>query len=79
MNKEYHKALFSSNMFKPPVGSMTYGSRIRPIAVTPRRMFSSNPEDETSRGRFFDFLRGKSSKKEPEKEIEKDEKQEKPE
>ena len=37
---------------------------IRPIAVTPRRHFSVDPKENTSRGRFFDFLKNTLTKTE---------------
>ena len=36
------------------------------MAVAPRRLFSVDPKEGRSQGRFFDFLRGSSAKEEVE-------------
>lgn len=63
MKKEYHQALFATRM---KTSSQLPIAPIRPMAVTPRRLFSVDPKEERSQGRFFDFLRGASTKQEVE-------------
>lgn len=71
MQKEYHKALFTTRI-KP---SQMPIAPIRPMAVTPRRLFSEDPNEKRSEGRFFDFLKNIG----PSKEVENKQEQKGPE